>query len=117
MVKRRSLLSKSLPANATMDFRPMYEQIPSGIFEIEFIEILNYREKEKTQKTISFADSIDRPIEKQLGAIFTSLCKTAIKTKIAEFIADREDEIKERERKRLRELEEENRMRIQKIEE
>lgn len=117
MVKRRSLLSDSLPENVAVDFRPMYEKISSGTFEIELMEILNYREREKIPKTLIFADSIDKPIEKQLGEIFTALLISANENKIAKFIADHEYEIKVKEQKRLREIEEENRKKLQEIEE
>lgn len=117
MVKRRSLLSDTLPGNVTLDFRPMYEKISSGMFEVEFKEILNYWERDKTPISLSFVDSLDRPIEKQLGEIFTALLKIANEVKIARFIADREYDIKEKEKERLHEIEEKNRKKLQQIEE
>jgi len=117
IVKRRSLLSDSLPENVSLDFRPMYEKISSGVFEVEFKEILNYRERDKTPKTLIFTDSINKPIEKQIGEIFIALLKTAGEAKVARFISDREYEIKEKEKKRLQEIELENRRKLQLIDE
>ena len=116
MVKRRSLLSSPQLDTVSMGLRPMYENIPSGMLEIEFKEILNYGEKDKAPKTVRYADSINLPIEKQLGEVFTDLFKNANETKIAEFIARREYEIKAKEQNRLREIEEENGRKLQELE-
>lgn len=117
MVKRRSLLSNLSSDNKSMEFRPMYEKIYSGVFEIELKEILNYWVKVKAPGVYSFVDSVGSQIESQLGEIFSLLCKSAIEAKIANIIADRENEIKEKEQRRLRKIEEERKIKHQQLEE
>ena len=117
MVKRRSLLSNCPDENIAVDFRPLYEKVPSGLFKIEFRELISDREGNKTEKTLSFEDSIDVPIEKQLGQVFMVLFKAVNEAKIARYIDEREYEKKEKEQQCLREIEEENRKKLRQIEE
>lgn len=117
MVKRRSLLSSSSSEKVSTDFRPMYEKVFSGMLEIEFKESMGYWEKDKTPKVYKFVDSVDSSIENQLGEIFKTLYKSANEAKIANIIADRESEIKEKEKIFLRKMEEEKRKILQQFEE
>jgi len=117
MVKRRSLLSSLSPEKAPTDFKPMYEKVFSGRFKIEFTEILDYSHKDKTPKAFKFEDSVDNPIENQMGDIFIVLCQTANEAAIIDIIAKREMKLKEIEQKRLQEIEGEKRRRLLQIEE
>ncbi len=117
MVKRRSLSSGTQAEKTIKNFRPLYEKVPSGVFEIEFREVLGHWDKEKTAKTLRFMDSIEIPIEKQLGDIFISLFKTANEAKIARFLAEREYKQKAKEQQCLREIEEKRRKNAQEVEE
>jgi len=116
MVKRRTLLS-SQPDNYPTDFKPMYEKVFSGRFEIEFEEVLDPWQKVKTPKGVKFVDSDDNPIEKQIGDIFIALCKMANESFMADLKHERERELMEIERKRLQAIEEEKRKRVQQTEE
>ncbi|GFZ93888.1 hypothetical protein GCM10008018_45430 [Paenibacillus marchantiophytorum] len=117
MVKRRSLLSESVSEKTSLVFGPMYEKLPSGRLEIQFHEILDYRIKNRIAETITFSDSVDEPIEEQVGEIFRSLLKIIGEALIAKFIAGQEDEIKRQEQMRLREAETEKRKKLEKLEE
>jgi hypothetical protein len=107
-VKRRSLLSDSLPSDARLDFKPLYEKIPSGLIEIEFTEKISYRQLDKIPKILNFVDSVDRPIEIQLGDVFTALLKASNEARVDTFISERKYEVKLIEQQRLREIEEDS---------
>lgn len=116
-VKRRSLISNPSQENRTKDFRSMYEGVFSGRLVIKFEEIINHWNKGKTPSfSLEFEDSIDAPLETQLGDIFKALYKVANNNKIANFIIERDNDKKEKERNRLLEIEEENRRQLKLIE-
>lgn len=117
MVKRRSLLSSLPPEKAPTDFKPMYEKVFSGRFKIEFTEILDYSHKDKTPKAFKFEDSVDNPIENQMGDIFIVLCKASNEAVLTDIIAKRVRKLKEIEQERLEAIEEERRRRLQQTEE
>lgn len=110
-VKRRSLLSNSLPGDARLDLKPMYEKVYSGLIEIVFSEILSHSERDKIPKILNFVDSVDKPIEIQLGDVFTALLKASNEARVDTFISERKYEAKLIEQKRLREIEEESKKR------
>lgn len=117
MVKRRSLLSEPIGDKSSTVFAPMYEKLPSGRLEFQFQEILDFRMKNRVAAKIAFSDSVDCPIEEQLGEIFRSLLKITSEARIAESIVRHEDEIKRQEQMRLYEAEAEKRKKLEKIEE
>lgn len=117
MVKRRSLLSESISERSLTTFGPMYEKLPSGRLEFQFHEMLDYRMKNRVSETNTFSDSVDVPIEEQIGEIFRTLLKISGEALIAKFIAGQEDEIKRQEQLRLREVETEKRKKLEKLEE
>lgn len=112
MVKRRYLLSDPNSENIVLDFRPLYEKVPSGRFEIVFQEE-NHLEEGTSAKR--FTDSEEAPVERQLGEIFTQLVRTAIRSKISEIISEREYKEEKKEQQRLLEIEENKKKKLQAI--
>ncbi|WP_372661249.1 hypothetical protein [Cohnella sp.] len=117
MVKLRSLLSNQQSDNMNISIRPMYEKVPSGLLTIEFKEILGYADRNKSAKSLCFVETLDRPLEKQMGEIINDLLKIALDIDVASHIADREYEIKQKEQERLYEIEEAKKQAIKKLEE
>jgi hypothetical protein len=117
MVKRRFLLSNPPPEHAPTDFKPMYERVFNGRFEMEFTEILDYWHKDKTPISFKFIDLVGNPIENQMGDIFIVLCKTANEAVITDIIAKRARKLIEIERERIQAIEEEKKRNLRQIEE
>jgi len=115
MVKQRFLLLNAESENVVVDFRPMYEKVPSGMLEIELKIIPDYRDSDRSPGAIRLVDSIEAPIEKQLGEMFKELLRTAIVSKIERIVADRVYKEKVKEQQRLREIEEDNRKKFQEL--
>jgi hypothetical protein len=115
MVKQRSLLLNA-ESEHIVDFRPMYEKVPSGILEIEIKIISNYRESDKSTNAVRLVDSVEVTIEKRLGEMFTELLRTAIVSKIESIVADREYKEGVKEQQRVNEIEEDNRKKFRELE-
>lgn len=116
MIKQRTKLLESKEGISYTEFKPMYEKLYSGLLEIHFAELCDNRTREKHPKRFHFQDSLNEPLEKQLGEIFISLFKIANEAAIARFISEREYEKRKKEEQRLREIEAENLREKQRIE-
>lgn len=116
MIKRRDKLLESNEGISYTEFKPMYEKLYSELLEIDFVEILDNRTREKYPKKVHFQDSLNEPLEKQLGEIFISLFIIANEDAIARYISEREFEKRRNEDQRLREIEAENLREKQRIE-
>jgi len=116
MVKQRSLLLNAESEHIVVDFRPMYEKVPSGMLEIELKIIPDYRESDRSTGAIRFVDSFKVPIEKRLGEMFTELLRAAIVSKIKKIVADREFKERVKEQQRVNEIEEDNKKRFRELE-
>lgn len=116
MIKQRTKLLEAKEIISNTEFKPMYEKLHSGLLEISFAEISDNRKREKCTKSLHFQDSLNEPLEKQLGEIFISLFKIANETAIAKYISEREYEKRKKEEQQLREIEAENLREKQKIE-
>ncbi|SHK15268.1 hypothetical protein [Desulforamulus aeronauticus] len=116
MIKQRTKLLEPKEVILNTEFKPMYEKLPSGSLEIGFAEISDNRTREKCTKRLHFQDSLNEPLEKQLGEIFISLFKIANEAAITKYISEREYEKRKKEEQLLREIEAENSREKQKIE-
>lgn len=108
MIKRRDKLLKSNEGISYTEFKPMYEKLYSGSLEIEFTEISENGTREKCLQKLHLKDSLNEPLEKQLGEVFIALFKIANEAAIARYIAEREYKKRIKEEQRLREIEAEN---------
>ena len=113
MAKRRTVIASFPTEKIANEFRPMYEKVFTGILEIEFEQTSNYWEK--SGKIFTFTDSVDSPLEDQLGKMIVILFKTAQETEIAKIIAEREAEIKAEEQECIQKIEEEQKKRQQEL--
>jgi hypothetical protein len=116
MIKQRNKLLEPKEEISYTEFKPMYEKLHSGLLEIDFAALSDNRTREKYSKRLHFQDSINEPLEKQLGEIFLSLFKMANEAAIARYISEREYGKRRKEEQRLREVEAENLKEKQKIE-
>ncbi|MFD1127647.1 hypothetical protein ACFQ3J_05575 [Paenibacillus provencensis] len=117
MVKRRSLLSKLQAGSMTAGLCPMYEKIPSGLFKMEFTEILGYASRNKTVQPLCFNETLDHSLEKQIGEILTDFLKNAIGISVSRYIAEYEYEVKKKEQERVEALEKARKRELQQLEE
>ena len=116
MIKQRTKLLESKEGITYTEFKPMYEKLHSGLLEIHFAEILDNRARENHPKRLHFQDSLNEPLEKQMGEIFISLFKIANEATIARYISEREYEKRRKEEQRLCQIEAENLREKQRIE-
>ncbi|MCK8487528.1 hypothetical protein ACQKLN_22215 [Paenibacillus glucanolyticus] len=116
MVKRRSFLS-NLQSGSMTGLSPMYEKIPSGLLRMEFTEIFGYAHRNKTAQSLCFNETLDRPFEKQIGEILIDCLKNAIGISVSRHIAEREYEVKKKEKERLEAIEESKKQELQRLEE
>jgi hypothetical protein len=116
MIKQRTKLLESEECISKIEFKPMYEKMHSGLLKIEFAELLDNRTKKRSPSSLKFQDSLNKPLEKQLGEIFISLFKIANEAAIARYISEREYKKRRDEEQRLREIEAESLREKQKIE-
>ncbi|MBU5439812.1 hypothetical protein KQI42_17485 [Tissierella sp. MSJ-40] len=103
MQKRRSLLSTD--QNNYSAFRPLYEKIPSGIFEIEISDIDNYWNKSTTMNSCKFEDTNNHLLENQFSSILNFLMKEAIRLEIQKIEIEKLNEEKMIEERNIREME------------
>lgn len=71
-IKRRYMADRK----AIMDFRPLYEEVYSGILEINFYLYKgwsNYKDTKRSDITLTYRDTIGNPLENQIPTILSEI--------------------------------------------
>lgn len=90
MVKRRSLLNDTGEAEKHRDFRPVYDQVPTGQLRFYFQEHFLYERSNVKPRFFVCEDSSDTVVEQKLKEIFTEMLRLANLNAVSRCLEKRE---------------------------
>lgn len=103
-VKRRSILGED---ENKKRLRPMYEKVPNGMLEIEICELSNPKNLDNDSNMQKFIETINKPMDEQIGELFITIHKMAKVANQKQKIAEQEHRLELDEERRNREIQKE----------